>query len=159
MQEWVHCIFCTEVHLSVRLQNKQEKENILACGWSQTNCESPQTPNNVAEWWESWTTWEYFIVEVAGKRQPNKVLLMGGRVGGGGEKVLLRVNRLQQRGGWRGGERRGGVAGLPPHGTVYTTSLKQLESPYLYRFFFLKKNHNIFKKKKKKCIFSMYLHK
>lgn len=71
-------------------------------------------------------------------------------MGGGGEKVLLRVNRLQQRGGWRGGERRGGVAGLPPHGTVYTMSLKQLESPYLYRFFFLKKNHNIFKKKKKK---------
>lgn len=53
-----------------------------------------------------------------------------GREGGRGRESPLEGQQALTEGflgGWRGG-----VVGLPPHGTVYTTSLKQLESPYLH---------------------------
>lgn len=83
MQEWGLCIFCNEVHLSIIGYKKKKKtywhvddhRHIV-----NVSSDSKQRGRVVR------TTWEYFIVEVAGKRQPNKVLLMGGGEGRGGRK-------------------------------------------------------------------------
>ena len=132
MQEWVHCTFRFEVHLSVRLPARgwytDKTVNLFRLQTAWQKCRA------------SGTTWEYFIVEVAGGEK--KATIEQSRfTGEGGEKVLLRVNRPWRWGIWGCSLR-------------VWSSLNHPWYSYTTGFLFKEESQHI-----QKCIFSMYLHK
>lgn len=140
--------------MSVRLHSRKKKDqknkNILACGWSQTNCECLQAPHNVAEPWELNNL--RILYSRGSWQKATKQCLFNGRRRG--DRSPLEGQQAITEGFWG--------AGCEWEWQVYLhtgqfilrvwSSLSHPRYSYTYRFF-KKKNHTIFKNASSQCTF------